>query len=279
VSYRSAYIKAHYPAEFFWARLRNYGGYHHPAVYIAEAICLGIEVRLPHVNHSLANVVLSWERSPGEQERPVIWLGLGLIRDLRRNAVGALIRARRAGSYVSLRDLLLRVPLQPKEIEHLIQSGALDELGENRPTLLGEARSMARAGSARQLSFGFVASRAAPATQEQRLSWERRLVGYPLETLRAWLPALAQEHPRAIAIASLPDRQGAAEVVCARIPGWHRGGYAIWDGANWAWAEATKGAPQPPTWEPVLIHGRWRADRWGIGWMLVDRWERLGDTS
>ena len=52
VSYRSAYLKAHYPAEFLCARLADYGGFHHPAIYMAEAIRLGIAVMPPHVNYS-----------------------------------------------------------------------------------------------------------------------------------------------------------------------------------------------------------------------------------
>ncbi len=42
VSYRSAYLKAHWPAEFLCARLQDWGGFHHQAVYIAEAQRLGI---------------------------------------------------------------------------------------------------------------------------------------------------------------------------------------------------------------------------------------------
>ena len=51
VSYRSAYLKAHWPAEFLCARLADYGGFHHPAIYMAEAIRLGIAVMPPHVNY------------------------------------------------------------------------------------------------------------------------------------------------------------------------------------------------------------------------------------
>ena len=51
VSYRSTYMRVHYPAPFFAARLANFGGYHHPAVYMAEARRLGIDIHPPHVNH------------------------------------------------------------------------------------------------------------------------------------------------------------------------------------------------------------------------------------
>ena len=52
VSFRSAYLKAHYPAEFLCARLADHGGFHHPAIYMAEAVRLGFAVRPPHVNFS-----------------------------------------------------------------------------------------------------------------------------------------------------------------------------------------------------------------------------------
>ena len=37
VSYRSAYVRAHWPAAFLCARLANWGGYHYASTYIAEA--------------------------------------------------------------------------------------------------------------------------------------------------------------------------------------------------------------------------------------------------
>ena len=36
VSYRSAYLKSHWPAAFFSARLADWGGFHHPAIYIPQ---------------------------------------------------------------------------------------------------------------------------------------------------------------------------------------------------------------------------------------------------
>ena len=60
VCYRSAYLKAHWPAAFLCARLQNWGGFHHPAMYMAEAMRLGIEVRAPHVNHSERAFSLDW---------------------------------------------------------------------------------------------------------------------------------------------------------------------------------------------------------------------------
>ena len=283
VSYRSAYMKAHYPAEFFFARLRNFGGYHHPAVYMAEAIRLGIDVRIPHVNHSFVSVVLRWEAvpsGPGDrrsgqeaQGHPTLWLGLRLIRDLRRQAIAGIVRARRDGPFADLRDLLVRVGLQDKEVTHLIQAGALDGLGPNRPSMLVEAETLARAGTARQMAFDFAAGYAAPAPRSQHLAWERRLVGYPLEALRPWLAEL-RTRPSITPLASLGRARGGVTVAGVRLPGWHRRGYAIWDGDSWQWTEVDPGQKAPPSWDPVLFHGHWQVDRWGMGRFIVQRWER-----
>jgi DNA-directed DNA polymerase III PolC len=267
VSYRSAYMKAHWPAAFFWARLRNYGGYHHPAVYMAEAMRLGVEVRPPHVNHSRAEVVLAWE-----DEQPVLWLGLGLVRDLRRRAVAQLVRVRRTGPFSDLRDLLLRVDLQRKEIQHLIQGGALDGLGANRPAMLAEATSVNRAGTARQMAFDFAAPYAPPAPLATRMAWERRLLGYPLNALRDAFTHLGERCSEAVSLEELASIRRPGEIIGVRLPGWHSRGYALWDGASWTWARPESGASSPPTWAPARFQGQWRFDRWGLGWFTVHRW-------
>ncbi len=52
VSYRAAYLKAHFPAEFMAAVLSNKGGFYDTAEYIEEAKRMGLHVLLPHVNES-----------------------------------------------------------------------------------------------------------------------------------------------------------------------------------------------------------------------------------
>ena len=46
VSYRAAYLKAHYPAEFMAAVLTNEGGFYDTCAYIEEARRLGIVILL-----------------------------------------------------------------------------------------------------------------------------------------------------------------------------------------------------------------------------------------
>lgn len=271
VSYRSAYLKAHWPAAFFCARLQDWGGYHHPAVYMAEAVRWGIDVRPPHVNHSLEKAALAWEGA-----QPVIWLGLGLIRDLRERSAAALIAARSAGAFAGLRDLLARVSLQTPEIVHLIQAGALDGFGASRAALLAELRDIRRAGSAQQLPLLALESAVTPETATQRLAWERAVMGYPLGTLQTLLPQLRDAHTDALPLAALPERQR-VRIAGVRLPGWSRGpDFFLWDGATWLLTKLGGKQPLPPAWEPLLVTGIRQTDGWGMTWVQVETWTTAG---
>ncbi|MBK7203111.1 MAG: hypothetical protein IPH87_21710 [Anaerolineae bacterium] len=138
---------------------------------MAEAVRLGLTVRPPHVNFSAEAFSLAEGRSG-----PVLFMGLGQVRDLRQAAITAICQERGAGKFSDLRDLLRRVALRPKEIEHLIRGGALDGLARSRASLLAEAQEF-RHGSAGQMIFDF-GRRAVPAeTLRQRWDWETELLG------------------------------------------------------------------------------------------------------
>ena len=148
VSYRSAYLKTHYPAEFMCARLADRGGFHHPAIYMAEAKRLGIVVQPPHINASHRAFSLTYGYPPGIGKQndnvhdagllPILWMGLGQVRDLRKRSVQNIVSERKNGPYSSLAEFLARVSLQEKEIRHLIQCGALDRLGISRSKMLAD---------------------------------------------------------------------------------------------------------------------------------------------
>lgn len=277
VSYRSAYLKTHFPAAFFTARLAGWGGFHHPAIYIAEARRLGMRVLPPHVNHSARKFTLGRRRKDGSGPA-TLWMGLGQVRDLRRASVEAIVAARRAGSFTGLRDLLSRVSLQDKEITHLVQCGALDGLDENRTSLLAELREIRRAGSAQQLAFDFpraaLTSDPVPAeSAAQRLAWEQQILGWPMSVTP--LEALARPLPASLlamnALAALPCR--AVEVAGYRLPGWTGGaGFYLSDGRTLALALEVKGLTKPPAWQAVILQGRWQQDTWGAQWLHVEGW-------
>jgi DNA polymerase III alpha subunit len=258
-SYRSAHVKAHWPAAFLCARLANRGGFHHPAIYIAEARRLGIAVLPPHINHSHRAFTLAVP-DDDNVSRPTLWMGLSQVRDLRRISVQAIGSERQKRHFDELRDVLRRVPLQPKEIRHLIQCGALDGLGESRSSLLAEAEEIQQAGSARQLAFPFARPLVPPEKPAQRLAWEQRLLGQPVSVHP--LELVADHLPDHTPLRQLPERTARRVVIAGvRLPGWTGGrGYFLGDGDTFVVVQGKESPPAP--WQPVILRGDWLDDQW-----------------
>lgn len=127
ISYRMAYLKTHYPAEFLAAMCSAGAGFYHVSAYVEEAKRWGIEVRLPSVNHSrmeyTAEAIANGKRA--------LRVGLMQVKGLRVETMTAIVRARESeGAFRSLEDFLRRVPVERDEIEALIKCGALDEVGD-----------------------------------------------------------------------------------------------------------------------------------------------------
>jgi DNA polymerase III alpha subunit len=128
LSFQVAYLKAHYPAEFMAAVLSNGGGFYSPAVYIWECKRLGLDVRLPSVNHS------NYEYTGNGS---VIYIGLMAVKNFSGGSAETIVEERdNNGKYVSLADFLVRTKLGEEETAVLIKCGAMDCFNETRPTLL-----------------------------------------------------------------------------------------------------------------------------------------------
>ncbi|NLI83661.1 MAG: DNA polymerase III subunit alpha [Deltaproteobacteria bacterium] len=130
VSFKSAFLKAHHPAEFMAAVLSNGGGYYSTLAYISEARRMGLTVKGPDINES------DWSAQGRDR---TVRLGLQQIRSLDRETVeGVLSERERGGPFTSLDDLLRRIRLNPADGVILAKSGALDSLAGNlsRPQLL-----------------------------------------------------------------------------------------------------------------------------------------------
>lgn len=279
VSYRSAYLKTHYPAAFFCARLAGHGGFHHPAIYMAEARRLGAVVRGPHVNHSERRFSLSWEPDSGQGTIPTLWMGLGQVRDLREHSVRRIVRERQRRPFSDLRDLLARVPLRRKEVLHLIQCGALEGLGRARGAQLAEMEAVDWAGDARQLAFDFVTDSGESVSLRQCLQWEVEILGLPMSAHP--LALLDAEIGDCAPLSLLPEKRGQRVCTAAvRLPGWSGGkGYYVGDEKTFVLArEEGRQAPRP--WQPLRLWGRWQEDEWGMGWFVVEeREECIGEIA
>ena len=147
LSFQTAWLKAHYPAEFMAALLSSEIGDSDKVVaYIAEARELDLRVLPPSVNQS------GWKFTvTGDRE---IRFGLGAVRNVGRGAIESIIGGRAAGGdYRSLRDFCERVDLRlchKRVIESLIAAGAFDQLGGHRAQLVAALDSTLAAAQLRQ---------------------------------------------------------------------------------------------------------------------------------
>ena len=279
ISFRSAYLKAHYPAEFFCARLANSGGFHHPAIYIAEAVRLGISVKPPHINASDRRFTLSYGaplgtlKDKGVREAngaaSILWMGLGQVRGLRKKTIQNIVAERRHKPFTAINDFLARIPLQEKELKHLLQCGALDGLGESRLGMLAQADRFKRAGSYRQLAFDFDFQAAfEPDTVRDRFEWEKTILDMPISC-----------HPLDLVQTSLPGiplrqlanfRSQKITIRGTRLPGWTGGpGFYFGDGDDFVvvvFDQERRDNPTIKQWLPYQFTGYWREDDWGGGW-------------
>lgn len=120
LAWNSAWCKTHYPAEFMAAVLGYGGGYYSQSVYLTEAKRLGLEIRPPHINHSGIRFIVAYP-----QGEPILYMGLGQVRDLTQKTISEILQKR---PFHSFEDFLTRVAPRRKEARHLIQCAALDGL-------------------------------------------------------------------------------------------------------------------------------------------------------
>lgn len=132
ISYWTAYLKAHYPAEYMAALLTSVGDSKDKmAIYLSECRRMGITVLPPDVNESSL-----YFTAVGDDIR----FGLGAVRNVGEGVVDGIIAAReREGAYTTFHDFLKKVPVgvsNKRTVESLIKSGAFDSTGATRRAML-----------------------------------------------------------------------------------------------------------------------------------------------
>jgi DNA polymerase-3 subunit alpha len=128
ITYQTAWLKAHYPAEFMAALLTVAGDQKRPS-YLGECRRMRLSVKVPDVNESGAGFTPTGG---------TIRFGLNAIKGIGPNVVKAIIDGRADGPYNDFGDFLQRVgpaALTAKAVDALVRAGAFDSLGYARKSL------------------------------------------------------------------------------------------------------------------------------------------------
>ena len=149
VSYRTAYLKAYYPAEFMAATLNSYlGNLDRVPQYIDECKRLGIEILKPDINKSFERFTVEVNETKQNEyinkdnniRSGKIRFGLGSIKNVGTVPVENIVKERKEnGNYKSFTDFCERIAeaqVNKKCIESLIKAGVFDEFEQTRATLL-----------------------------------------------------------------------------------------------------------------------------------------------
>jgi len=208
VAYQTAYLKAHYPQEFYAALLTSVMGTNDKiGYYIEECRRRGIAVLPPDINASGRAFSV---------DHAAIRFGLAGVKNAGDNALESIIAARKkGGNFTSLVDFCSRVDMRlvnKRVIESLIKCGAFDSLKARRAQFLEVLEQAVEVAACRQKDaasgqlglFGedtlecvndVVLPNIPELPQEQLLALEKEITGFyitghPLDKYRAKLETL-----------------------------------------------------------------------------------------
>ncbi len=131
ISYRTAYLKAHYTKYYMSALLSSVlGNFEKTAEYISESAKFGIRVLPPNINESKVSFAVVGGN---------IRFGLLALKNVGAQFIESIIAERNRGRFESFEDFLERMKNTPhmnkRQIESLIKSGSFDGLGAYRSQL------------------------------------------------------------------------------------------------------------------------------------------------
>ncbi len=129
VSFKACYLKAHYPAEFLGAVLKNQGGYYSALAYISEARRMGIKIAMPDINKS---------RYFHYGQRNKIYIGFMIIKGLSYELASSIEKERtRNGPFKGLINFIRRLNPTLADTIRLIKAGCFNGVEKyNIPQLL-----------------------------------------------------------------------------------------------------------------------------------------------
>jgi DNA polymerase-3 subunit alpha len=213
IAVQTAYLKAHYPAEYMAATLTASASQTEKvALYVADARSMGVPVLAPEINTSgwdfeiedmevtdpagLDGVPAAEDGGSIKKTQPSIHFGFGAVKNVGKAAVEMITNERNAnGKFKDLNDFVRRVDLRAvgkRALECIIKVGALDKFG-NRAALLAsldrvvaisnnhfraaEAGQMSLFGEATGVTEEIILPDVNNVDKREMLNWERELIG------------------------------------------------------------------------------------------------------
>jgi len=137
VSFQSAYLRVHHPAEFIAAVLSNQGGYYRPHAYIAEARRMQLFTNGPDINISQWRYYGKSNNNEKDIFKGIVVIGLMAIKGLSVSGAKAILKERdHGGEYKSLDDFSKRIRLNRDDIIALCPAGVFDSIANGLPRTL-----------------------------------------------------------------------------------------------------------------------------------------------
>ena len=147
ISYRTAYLKAHYPREYMAALMTSVlGDTGKLGEYMAECQKAHIAVLAPDINESRLHFSVAGDH---------IRFGLLAIKNVGRTFVEQILQERKRGDFLDFEDFVDRMAgsdLNRRQVEALVKCGAFDRLGTKRSQLLSAYEQILEAAQARSRS-------------------------------------------------------------------------------------------------------------------------------
>ena len=190
VAYQTAYMKANYPVAYMTAILTNESGdVEKISEIVTECKRMGIIVLPPDINKSEGGFSVVFDAQGKEEIR----FGLYTVKNLGVDIADAIIAERKnAGPFISFENFIRRIThknLNKKSLEALTMCGALDHFSErneilaNTESILEFHKHVVKDNILQNSLFevslesSFVMKKAPPASQKQKLTWEKELLG------------------------------------------------------------------------------------------------------
>ncbi|PIR73640.1 MAG: DNA polymerase III subunit alpha, partial [Candidatus Moranbacteria bacterium CG10_big_fil_rev_8_21_14_0_10_35_21] len=213
IGYQTAYLKAHFPAEFMAALLTSdQDNIDRVAIEVSECRDMDIEVLPPHINESFEEFAVIIDPKT-KKER--IRFGLNAIKNVGHTVAHEIVEERkRNGNFKNITDFVERVEskdLNKKSIEALAKVGGLEGMGERNQVvasienILAHSKNHQNTKNSNQFSLFEASEISLPeinllevpvAEKKQRLSWEKELLGlyisdHPTREYRAYFKKVA----------------------------------------------------------------------------------------